>query len=261
MKQITSRDDDRPGDAGHGTQPYDEHGDFYLDFVDRQLGDPEGLWRVLLRTFEDLIGARLNGARVCDLACGEGYLSRHLAEAGAGYVLGIDISERMIEAAKKRTALPDIGFQIEDVQDLSDIKEDSFDVAVSQLAMMDIADHRQMFRSVHRILKDKGLFVFSLLHPMTCGPFKHPDEPQILINEMGTAFAVAVRRYATEGFWRSGGEGVRGRVGAYHRTISTYVNDLVAGGFHIKELEEPVFGTDRLASEVPQVLVIAATKS
>jgi len=51
-------------------------------------------------------------------------------------------------------------------------------------------------------------------------------------------------------------------MGSHHRTISTYVNDLLASGFVLERLEEPLAGADAsragLFGEVPTVLVVAA---
>ena len=67
-----------------------------------------------------------------------------------------------------------------------------------------------------------------------------------------------VHRYASEGYWQSGGTGVRGHIGAYHRTMSTLLNDLLAAGFLLEKLEEPIHGHERLATEVPRTLIVAA---
>lgn len=41
-------------------------------------------------------------------------------------------------------------------------------------------------------------------------------------------------------FWRSDNpQGVRGQVGAYHRTLATYLNSLIQAGFQIEHLREP----------------------
>jgi hypothetical protein len=51
-------------------------------------------------------------------------------------------------------------------------------------------------------------------------------------------------------------------MGSYHRTLSTYVNDLISSGFTLERLVEPLAGGDAvktgLFAEVPTVLVIAA---
>lgn len=65
------------------TTVYDEHVRFYVDFVDRGLADKNDFRHVLLERFESILARRLIGARVCDIACGEGYLSRFLGAAAA----------------------------------------------------------------------------------------------------------------------------------------------------------------------------------
>ena len=56
--------------------------------------------------------------------------------------------------------------------------------------------------------------------------------------------------HATEGYWQSGGTGVRGHMGAYHRMLSTLVNDLIAAGFVLQRMVEPVGDNGGLASQV-----------
>ena len=43
----------------------------------------------------------VEGATILDLGCGEGYCARHFATKGAAIIDGIDISPKMIEAAKQ----------------------------------------------------------------------------------------------------------------------------------------------------------------
>jgi ubiquinone/menaquinone biosynthesis C-methylase UbiE len=238
---------------------YDTHVQFYLDFVDRSLADQNGLWHVLLSRFKELLGDRLKGTRVCDIACGEGYLSRFLAQLGPREVVGMDISAALIDAATRRGNSANLSFRVDDAQHLRTFTDASIDIAVSQMALMDIPDHRSMFRSVRRVLKANGIFMFSLLHPCFEAPFHLPDEPQFLTDENGNLIAYLIRQYAKEGFWQSGGTGVRGHMGAYHRTLSTLINDLLAAGFNIERLDEPTVGDSGLFLQVPQILLVVAT--
>lgn len=238
---------------------YDQHTEFYLDFVERKLAEEEGLFHVLMSRFTALLGDRLSGARVCDVGCGEGYLGRYLVQHGAGKVIGVDLSQRLIDVAIQRSNAPNLIYRIDNAHELRTIPDESVDVVVSQLALMDIPDHRQMFRAVRRILHERGVFVFSLLHPCFEGrPFHVPDEPPLIFDESGVPIAYLVRRYATEGFWNSGGVGVRGHMGAYHRTLSTYINDLVQSGFYLECLEEPLLANSGLYAEVPLTLMVVA---
>lgn len=238
---------------------YDDNVQFYLDFVDKGLAEDAGHLHVLMSTFTRLLGDRLLGSRVCDLACGEGYLGRYLARSGAREIVGIDVSAALIDAATRRSDSANLVYRVDDAQELRSVPDSSVDVAVSQLALMDIADHQRMFRAVRRVLTNSGVFVFSLLHPCFDGsPFHLPDEPKYMLDESGVPIACAVRRYASEGLWQSGGTGVRGHMGAYHRMLSTYINDLLASGFHLERLEEPVLPRAGLFSEVPLIVVVAA---
>ena len=237
---------------------YDQHVQFYIDFVDRNLADENGLWHVLLSRFKESLRDRLKGARICDIACGEGYLSRCLAQLGPQEVVGIDASAALIDVANRRKNVPNLSYRVDDAQHLRTFSDASIDIAVSQLAIMDIPNHRALFRSVRHVLKTGGAFVFSLLHPCFETPFHAPDESPFLIDTNGTAIAYIVRRYTSEGFWQSGGTGVRGHMGAYHRKLSTLLNDLLAAGFLLEKLDEPVVEGRGLFSQVPQALLVAA---
>ena len=237
---------------------YDKHVQFYLDFVDRNLADENGLWHVLLSRFKEILGDRLKGARICDIACGEGYLSRFLAQLGPREVIGIDISSELIDVATRRSNSQNLSYRVDDAQHLRTFSDASIDIAVSQLAIMDIPDHRALFGSVRRVLKAGGVFVFSLLHPCFETPFHAPDESPFLVDESGNAIAYIIRRYTSEGFWQSGGTGVRGHMGAYHRKLSTLLNDLFAAGFLLDKLDEPVVEGRGLFSQIPQALLVAA---
>ena len=237
---------------------YDKHLQFYIDFVDRNLADENGLWHVLLSQFKEILKDRLKGARVCDIACGEGYLSRFLGQLGPREVIGIDTSAALIDVATQRSNGPNLSYRVDDAQQLRTFSDTSVDIAVSQLAIMDIPDHQALFKSVRRVLRSGGVFVFSLLHPCFETPFHAPDESPFLVDTGGTPIAYIVRRYVSEGFWQSEGTGVRGHMGAYHRTLSTLLNDLLATGFLLARLDEPVMEGRGLFSQVPQTLLVAA---
>jgi SAM-dependent methyltransferase len=240
---------------------YDRHAAFYLDFVDRgqaARGGKDPVLAALLRR----LGDRLEGARVLDLCCGEGYAGRYLITLGVREVVGIDLSAELIAEAKRRADAPGLSYRVDDAHQLSSVADGAFDVVLSQLAMMDVADHQRMFAAARRVLKQGGAFVFSMLHPCFMAPCHATEAPPLIFDDAGRPVAFSVRRYATEGYWNSGGDGVRGRMGAYHRTLSTYVNDLIASGFALERLEEPLAGDNGsqvgLAAEVPTVLVVAA---
>jgi ubiquinone/menaquinone biosynthesis C-methylase UbiE len=202
------------------------------------------------------------GQHICDLACGQGVIARQLARQGA-QVVGIDLSERLLEIARSaEAAVPlHIIYQRDDAQQCQSLASASFDGVVCNMALMDIADLAATVRAVHRILRPRGWFAFSVTHPciqMPGSAWNRRDDGTI-IRESGTYFA--------EGFWMPApGPGVRGRIGAHHRTLSTYVNSLVQAGFHIQSISEPRASGD-LAERfpgyrsLPAALVISALKA
>jgi len=237
---------------------YDEHVDFYLDFVDSQLADSVSLANVLAAVVQEVARDQVRGGDVLDVACGEGYLARRLLALGPRSVVGIDASENLLTAAAERTAGLPVVFRLDDAQTLATVPDNSIDAAVSQMAIMDIPDIQAMFGAVARVLRPGGTFTFSMLHPCFQTPFRFPNQPPHLLEADDSRAAVLTRRYATEGYWQSGGTGVRGHMGAYHRTLATILNGLLSAGFALRELREPLAGGSGLDGEVPFALVVHA---
>lgn len=243
---------------------YDQAGDFYFDFVKAGLSDERSMLHLAAQSVLRLAGS-VAGKSVCDIACGEGHLSRLFAKHGA-QVTGIDLSQNLLAHARAQAGDFPIEYFLDDAQQLNQVAEAAFDVAICNLALMDIPDLRAAYRSAHRILKTGGRFVLSVLHPCFETPF-HVPESHILFDVDGNFEGFIVRRYAAEGFWRSGGTGMRGKFGAHHRTLSTYLNDLIDCGFQLIQIDEPRLppgeyqeAGHQLNSRIGQVLVIAAEK-
>src|SRR5262245_42326897 len=73
-------------------------------------------------TFFRMVGA-LNGQRVLDLACGDGFYTRLLKQHGAAEVLGVDISPEMIRLAREHEQQAPLGltYQVGDAVTLSQL--------------------------------------------------------------------------------------------------------------------------------------------
>ena len=140
-----------PADLMTNGTVYDQHVQFYVDFVDRGLADPSDVRHQLLARFKAVVGDRLPRAFVCDLACGEGYLGRFLGRLGAREVVGIDSSAELIEIARTRRDGENLTYRVDDAQRLATIGNSSIDMVVSHFAIMDVADHRAMFAAVRRV--------------------------------------------------------------------------------------------------------------
>jgi len=188
----------------------------------------------------------LRGARVLDLACGQGLAARALARGGAASVTGVDVAPEMIELARGHEAAEPlgIGYQVADAQALPGLAGRSFDLVTCQLGLMDIPDLTATLAAVARVLRPGGRFVFAIGHPCFLAP-----EARTVTDEDGRP-ARLIADYLTERFWRSANPaGVR-RAGNYHRTLGGYLNALIAAGFVLDVVAEPA-AEGRLASQQP----------
>jgi ubiquinone/menaquinone biosynthesis C-methylase UbiE len=193
-----------------------------------------------------LLPESLRSSAVLDVACGQGLATRALAAAGARTVLGIDAAQSMIDLAREHTDENHaIRFRVDDAQTLSSCQDASFDGATCQLGLMDIADLDGALRSVRRVLKPGGWFVFVISHPAFLAPHAvtvpAPDGRQGRL----------VNRYFESEYWRSSNPaGIRGRAGSYHRPLSVYLNTLLAARLRLDVALEPQ-ASQLLAEEQP----------
>ncbi|MBU9710922.1 class I SAM-dependent methyltransferase [Evansella tamaricis] len=109
------------------------------------------------------IPEHLEGWKVLDAGCAAGWYSEKLTERGA-QVSGIDLSPKMIEAAKKRFNVKGT-FLCHDIRQALPFKDDEFDFILSSLTLHYIKDWEPTFREFHRVLKSGGFILFSVHHP------------------------------------------------------------------------------------------------
>ena len=103
----------------------------------------------------------VQGKRVLDVACGEGYGSATLAST-ASSIVGIDISETAISHAKTRygDTLQNIDF-IQGHADKLPFETSTFDVVVSFETLEHLAAQEQMIAEIKRVLVPSGVLVIS----------------------------------------------------------------------------------------------------
>lgn len=119
-----------------------------------------GEWHQLKSLFPPL-----KGKSVLDLGCGYGWHCKFAAEQGARKVLGLDLSKKMIEEAKKRNAEKQIEYRICNLEKY-DYPENHWDLVISNLVLHYIENIEEIFQKVHRTLKPGGIFLFNIEHPV-----------------------------------------------------------------------------------------------
>ena len=93
------------------------------------------------------------GDRVLDACCGTGDLAVAAWKAGAGHVVGLDFSERMLERARRKA--PDLDWVQGDVLSLS-FDDASFEAAVVGFGVRNVVDLEGALKELRRVLRPGG---------------------------------------------------------------------------------------------------------
>jgi SAM-dependent methyltransferase len=234
------------------------------EWYDRYLHERPIYFEVLLPNLVELVGA-VQGADICDLACGQGWVARELARRGAR-VTGLDQAPNLLALARRYEEQEPLGIvYVEgDAQQAEPLGDARFAGCVCVMALTNIADLDAVFTTVRRILEPGGWFVFAIPHPC----FETPHAEWMALPDPEHPIGRIVTGYFDERLWLSsrrydGAPGVRSRVAEYHRTLGTYLNTLSATGFIFERMIEPPPSARQAeenpgAREVPRLLLVRA---
>ncbi|MBS0203801.1 MAG: class I SAM-dependent methyltransferase [Planctomycetes bacterium] len=134
-------------------------------------------WRhcIECHTLMELIGD-LSGMSAMDVACGEGFYTRLIRQRGAARVVGVDLSQGMIELARQQEARHQLGvdYLVGDARELSGAEPCDL---VSAAYLLNYAGNRQelqaMCDGIANCLKPGGRFI-----TVNCNPARHfPTAP------------------------------------------------------------------------------------
>ena len=172
----------------------------------------------------------IEGRSVLDLGCGYGWFCRWAAAEGAGRVVGVDLSNRMLERARQEDPTVAIEYQLANLDEFT-LPSGTFDLVYSSLTLHYVVEIDRLFAGIAAALVPGGSFVFSVEHPI----FMAPSEPRFVIDEAGRSV------WQLDGYLREGERVtdwfVPGVV-KQHRTIETYVRTLRRAGLVLSDLIE-----------------------
>ncbi|MGG1633948.1 methyltransferase domain-containing protein [Paenibacillus sp. FSL K6-3182] len=215
-----------------------------------------GEWHVFKSLLPDL-----SGKSVLDLGCGFGWHCLYAREQQASSVVGVDISENMLQKAREQTndaAITYIQMPIEDIA----FSDSQFDIVISSLAFHYIESFEALCKKIHACLKPGGSFIFSVEHPI----FTSRDEQDWHYDDHGNRLHWPVDQYQSEGLRKT--SFLTDNVIKYHRTVSTYMNDVISAGFELKAIKEPMPSEEMMNNPLmfdenrrPMFLIISAQKA
>jgi len=215
-------------------------------FWDEKMGEGNDFvnllqWPAILR----LLGPQ-PGQFILDIATGNGLTARRLAALEAR-VTAFDFSTELIKLARAHAAHgPLITYHVLDATDesaLLSLGEAAFDSALCNMALFDMADIEPLFRTLPKLLKPGGIFVFTLTHPafnnVSCVHVAEETDDQ---GEIKTVYSVKISRYLTPS--RSHGLAIRGQPEPqlyFERPLQYYFNLGFRNGFVLDGFEERGF--------------------
>ena len=175
----------------------------------------------------------LHGKKILDIGCGMGQHAKQYSKMGAASVLGIDISEKMLEYAKEHNSAGNITYQLMAMEDIETINQ-QFDLVTSSLVFDYIEDFGGLMKKIYALLNDDAEFVFSMSHPIVTAWDGAYD--RYTRTENGERLYANLRNYCTEGLRKV--DWVVDGYECYHRTVSSLINALIGAGFVIEECQE-----------------------
>ena len=175
----------------------------------------------------------VQGKTILDIGCGMGQHAKQYSDMGAESVLGIDISEKMLEYAKEHFSAPNITYRQMAFEDISALNE-RFDLITSSLAFDYAEDFDMLMKNIYNLLKNDSYFVFSMSHPMATAWDGSYD--RYTRTETGERLYANINNYMVEG--KRIVKWVVKDYELYHRTLSSIINSIAKAGFIIEQCEE-----------------------
>jgi 2-polyprenyl-3-methyl-5-hydroxy-6-metoxy-1,4-benzoquinol methylase len=174
---------------------------------------------------------------VLDIGCGEGWLSRALAERGVERTVGVDVVPTLVEQARSAGGGE---FRVASYEGIADGELDlSVDVAVANFALIGKDAVDALIRTSPSLLEPGGALVIQTLHPLVAGG----DQ--------------AYQDGWRTGSWAGFSDDFSDPAPWYFRTLATWVELIASSGLTIQEMREPMHP----ATRKPASVIFIATKT
>jgi SAM-dependent methyltransferase len=196
---------------------YEHMADVYAAAVDNKpihvYYERPGTWALLPK--------QLKGLRVLDIGCGSGWYAEQLVKAGC-WVTAVDISPRMVELTRQRLLGKAEVIQANIEKPLDFLDANTFDMIIAPLVIHYVEDWHALMREFARVLKSKGLLIFSTNQPH------------------GAFHLYQLKNYFTPQIIQDHWPSLNVTVQYYHHTLDDLSDSLSQAGFFIEKISEPL---------------------
>ncbi len=182
------------------------------------------------KIMEDAIGDITNKI-ILEAGCGDGFFIKNLLKQKPKKIIGIDISEWLLEYAKQEIKSDKVEFYQMDLRKKLDFENNIFDIVVSYNVLQEIKDISTPLREMTRVLKKGGKMIISITHPLyhlfvigkeTKG--KSPIENLKRYPNIEAIHSLTIERFD--------------EFVVYRKPISLYVNEISKNGLKIIEIRD-----------------------
>jgi SAM-dependent methyltransferase len=200
----------------------------------------DSYWRFHRDAFLELFPAPRGKA--LDLGCGEGRLTRDLAERGHE-IVGVDLSPTLLAAA--RAAAPELEF-FEANAAAMPFGDEVFDLVAAFMSLQDVDEMERALDETARVLRPGGVFCVAVVHPLnSAGKFAshEPDSPFVI------AESYLDRRRYIDHIER---DELTMTFVSDHRSFADYVNPLLETGLVLERVREVSMKRDQMTQRASE---------
>ena len=184
----------------------------------------------------------LKDKSILDLGCGSGRFTFLLEKEVPGTIIGIDLSQQMLDIAKEKSNKNNSKavFQKGDINRLDLIKTGTVDFIFSSTTFQYILDLNTLFSQLYSLLNTGGSCILTLMHPVYTAGYPTDKNGVIPSDDDWTIRYLdkSIRSYIQP--WIEYNSLINNYLSSsYHHTFSDYFNSIIKAGFHIIQVEEP----------------------
>lgn len=184
----------------------------------------------------------LHQKKILDLGCGTGRFDFLFEKENPFSILGIDISEEMLNIAKEKAV--NKGSNVEFVKgDISNFRtyiDGKFDFIFSSSTFHYISDLKGLFDNIYNALDEKGICVISVMHPVYTAQYpvdkngEFPSDDEWIVRYLDKSERAYIQP------WIEYNDNIKDYLStSYHYTVGDYFNAIISAGLKIERVEEP----------------------